>query len=218
LSRSGRPRVPVAHRVGKRWRIGENGAGLRKQGRQGDQIAIERRRTPADGLEGIDRLMTLHEPKVCGWLRPSIMDASLRHRLHARRSRKGKGHDHQAACAPSRLGAYAVRLCAFAHWHSCRWRDRTCGHRSPLVQRTSLLSLRLGMASSPLRRLVYGVRLWSLIATGAENIATIAEKRWATLCCSRSPRRRRSEARGKGKLLATNQLPNQMPFQVVGPC
>jgi hypothetical protein len=32
------------------------------------------------------------------------------------------------------------------------------------------------MASSPLRRLVYGVRLWSLIATGAVNIATIAEK------------------------------------------
>jgi hypothetical protein len=32
------------------------------------------------------------------------------------------------------------------------------------------------MASSPLRRLVYGVRLWSLIATSAENIATIAEK------------------------------------------
>jgi hypothetical protein len=32
------------------------------------------------------------------------------------------------------------------------------------------------MASSPLRGLVYGVRLWSLIATGAENIAAIAEK------------------------------------------
>jgi hypothetical protein len=65
-----------------------------------------------------------------------------------------KGHDHQAACGPSRLGAYAVRLCDFAHWRSCRWRDRSCGHPSPLVQRTSLLSLRLGMASSPLRGLV----------------------------------------------------------------
>jgi hypothetical protein len=32
------------------------------------------------------------------------------------------------------------------------------------------------MASSPLRGLVYGVRLWSLIASGADNIATIAEK------------------------------------------
>jgi hypothetical protein len=76
---------------------------------------------------------------------------------------RAKGHDHQAACGPSRLGAYAVRLCAFAHWRSCRWRDRTCGHRSPLVQRTSLLSLRLGMASSPLRGMVYAVRLWSPI-------------------------------------------------------
>jgi hypothetical protein len=37
------------------------------------------------------------------------------------------------------------------------------------------------MASSPLRGLVYAVRLWSLIATGAENIATIAKKKnlWA---------------------------------------
>jgi hypothetical protein len=80
---------------------------------------------------------------------------------------RAKGHDHQAACGPSRLGAYVVRLCAFANWRSCRWRDRTRGHRSPLVQRTSLLSLRLGMASSPLRGLVYTVRLWSLIATRA---------------------------------------------------
>jgi hypothetical protein len=45
-------------------------------------------------------------------------------RLHARHSRTGKGHDHQAACGPSRLAAYAVRLWAFAHWRSCRWRAR----------------------------------------------------------------------------------------------
>lgn len=79
---------------------------------------------------------------------------------------RAKGHDLQAARGPRRLGAYAVRLCAFAYWRSCRWRARAC-QRSPLVQRTSLLSLRLGMASSPLRGLVYAVRLWSLIAAGA---------------------------------------------------
>src|SRR5271167_2495390 len=80
---------------------------------------------------------------------------------------RAKRHDQQAACGPSRLGAYAVRLCAFAHWRSCRWRDRTCGHRSPLVQRTSLYyEDDFGIASSPLRGLVYRVRLWSLIVGG----------------------------------------------------
>lgn len=98
--------------------------------------------------------MTLPEPKVC-WLRPAVLwtPAYVIGYMLAILGR-AKGHDHQAACGPSRLGAYAVRLCALAHWRGCRWRDRTCRHRSPLVQRTSRLSLRLGMASSPLRGLV----------------------------------------------------------------
>jgi hypothetical protein len=156
--------------------------------------------------------MTLPEPKVCAgcaqvlWTPVYVVGYMLAILGRA------KGHDHQAACGPSRLGAYAVRLCPFAHWRSCRWRDRTCGHRSPLVQRTSLLSLRLGMASSPLRGLVYGVRLWSLIATGAENIATIAEKAMGyAMLFPVAPDGAGARREERESFLATNQLPNQMP-------
>jgi hypothetical protein len=126
--------------------------------------AAERRLTASNGTAASG---TLPEPKVCAGcaqvLWTPVCDIGYMLAILGR----AKGHDHQAACGPSRLGAYVVRLCAFANWRSCRWHDRTRGHRSPLVQRTSLLSLRLGMASSPLRGLVYTVRLWSLIGTGA---------------------------------------------------
>jgi hypothetical protein len=54
-------------------------------------IAIERRGTPADGLEGI--AASPHPARTEGMLVACspIMDASLRHPLHARHSRKGKG-------------------------------------------------------------------------------------------------------------------------------
>ena len=38
---------------------------------------------------------------------------------------RAKGDDHEAVRGPSRLGAYTVRLCVFAHRRSCRRRDRT---------------------------------------------------------------------------------------------
>jgi hypothetical protein len=150
---------------------------LRHEGRdlrRWSSTSSPRRRPPGAPLNAAWRprrdrppFRTLPEPKVCAGcaqvLWTPVCDIGYMRAILGR----AKGHDHQAACGPSRLGAYVVRLCAFANWRSCRWRDRTRGHRSPLVQRTSLLSLRLGMASSPLRGLVYTVRLWSLIATGA---------------------------------------------------
>jgi hypothetical protein len=150
----GKPDFPLAVGVGLLL-VGEAAIGL---------LGSRRTMTASNGTAASG---TLPEPKVCAGcaqvLWTPVCDIGYMRAILGR----AKGHDHQAACGPSRLGAYVVRLCAFANWHSCRWRDRTRGHRSPLVQRTSLLSLRLGMASSPLRGLVYTVRLWSLIATGA---------------------------------------------------
>jgi hypothetical protein len=58
-------------------------------------------------------------------------------------------------------------------------------------------------------RLVYGVRLWSLIATGAANIATIAEKAMGyAMLFPVAPTALERAARKEKSFLATDQLRN----------